>query len=187
MDPHMADSQKSEAPTGPPGPEKPRKDWDSLVEEQIRQAQEQGAFDNLPGKGKPLDLQRNPHLPEELELAFHVLQDAGFAPEWIELDKSIRARLAEARAGLIRGLVSRRTRLAGLAGRDDRPAQAERERIWAEWRRAVRTFEQAVDTLNRDIRDLNLKTPIARLQRFKVDAAREVARLEAEADRDAPS
>jgi hypothetical protein len=182
----MADSKKSEAPTGPAGPQQQRKDWDSLVEEQIRQAQEQGAFDNLPGRGKPLDLQRNPHLPEELELAFHLLQDAGLAPEWIELDKSIRTRLAEARAGLMRSLVSRRAHLAALADRDDRTAQAQRERIWADWRRAVRTFEQAADAINRDIRNLNLKVPIARLQRFKVDAAREVARLEAEADRDEP-
>jgi DnaJ family protein C protein 28 len=183
----MADSQKSQSPTEGEGPQEPRKDWERLIEEQIRRAQEQGAFDNLPGKGKPLDLRRNPHLPEELELAFHVLQDAGFAPEWIELDKSIRAQLAAARASLMRSLVSRRARLAELAGRHDRVALAQRERIWADWRRAVCTFEQAVDAINRDIRDLNLKIPIARLQRFRVDAAREVARLEAERDQDEPS
>ena len=30
--------------------------WESFVERQIREAQEAGAFDNLPGFGKPLDL-----------------------------------------------------------------------------------------------------------------------------------
>ena len=43
-----------------------------------------------------------------------------------------------------------------------------------------------MDAINRDIWELNLKIPIARLQRFKVDAAKEVARLEAEADGDDP-
>ena len=30
--------------------------WESPVDKQIREAQERGAFDNLPGAGKPLDL-----------------------------------------------------------------------------------------------------------------------------------
>jgi hypothetical protein len=30
--------------------------WESAVEKQIREAQERGEFDNLPGAGKPLDL-----------------------------------------------------------------------------------------------------------------------------------
>jgi hypothetical protein len=30
--------------------------WESAVEKQIREAQERGDFDNLPGAGKPLDL-----------------------------------------------------------------------------------------------------------------------------------
>src|SRR4051812_16189036 len=30
--------------------------WESSVERQIREAQERGDFDNLPGAGKPLDL-----------------------------------------------------------------------------------------------------------------------------------
>jgi len=30
--------------------------WESAVDKQIREAQERGAFDNLPGAGKPLDL-----------------------------------------------------------------------------------------------------------------------------------
>ncbi|MCO5307854.1 MAG: DUF1992 domain-containing protein [Austwickia sp.] len=37
--------------------------WESWVEKQIRQAQERGEFDNLPGAGKPLDL-GNPDDPD---------------------------------------------------------------------------------------------------------------------------
>ena len=32
----------------------PGKSWESWIEEQIREAREAGAFDNLPGAGKPL-------------------------------------------------------------------------------------------------------------------------------------
>ena len=37
------------------------KNWESAVDQQIREAQELGKFDNLPGRGKPLDLKPNPY------------------------------------------------------------------------------------------------------------------------------
>ncbi len=60
-----------------------------LVEEQIRKAREKGAFDNLEGEGKPLDLEENPYVPAEMHMAYKVLKDNGFAPYWIELGKEI--------------------------------------------------------------------------------------------------
>lgn len=60
-----------------------------LVEEQIRKAQEKGAFDHLQGSGKPLDLEENPYVPEELRLVFKILKDNDYAPYWIELGKEI--------------------------------------------------------------------------------------------------
>ena len=41
----------------------PGKTWESFVEQQIREAMEEGAFDNLPGKGQPipdLGIERDP-------------------------------------------------------------------------------------------------------------------------------
>ena len=32
------------------------RDWESWIDQQIREAQERGEFDNLPGKGQRLDL-----------------------------------------------------------------------------------------------------------------------------------
>jgi hypothetical protein len=72
-----------------------RQDWESWVEQQIREAQGRGAFDNLPGRGQSLALTPNPYAKEQ-EMAFKILKDAGFAPEWIELGKVIRTRLESA-------------------------------------------------------------------------------------------
>ena len=63
--------------------------WESWVERQIREAQERGDFDALPGLGKPL--------PEEpwhgdWALAFHVLRQAGETLPWIALGKEIEQR-----------------------------------------------------------------------------------------------
>jgi DnaJ family protein C protein 28 len=65
------------------------------VEEIIRKAQERGDFDNLPGRGKPLDLRENPFVPADLQLAYRMLESSGFAPDTVEEDKAMRARVAQ--------------------------------------------------------------------------------------------
>jgi hypothetical protein len=70
--------------------------WESVVERQIREAQERGDFENLPGSGKPLQLES--WGPPEWRLAFHVLKQAGETLPWIALAHDIdlaRARLAD--------------------------------------------------------------------------------------------
>jgi DnaJ family protein C protein 28 len=160
-------------------PERP-KDWESWVNQQIREAQERGEFDDLPGTGKPLDLTPNPYALEQ-ELAFKVLKDAGYAPEWIELDKAIRHWLESVRAVLQRQWEWREGRLRELAGRSDRWADDERRRAVVGWRDAVAAFELDFEAINKEIAELNLKVPSPRFQRSKLDAAREAARLEGEA------
>lgn len=53
---------------------------ESLIDQKIRKAMEQGEFDNLPGKGEPVDLSVNPFEDPELRLARRALRNAGFAP-----------------------------------------------------------------------------------------------------------
>ncbi len=56
---------------------------------QIEQAQKDGAFDNLPGKGKPLNLNANPNADPEMQAAFQLLSDNDFALPWIEKGRQI--------------------------------------------------------------------------------------------------
>ena len=67
------------------------RDWETAVEKTIREAMERGEFDNISGKGKPLDLGVNPFVPEEMRQTFRILENAGVAPDWIEQDKEIRS------------------------------------------------------------------------------------------------
>jgi hypothetical protein len=49
-----------------------------IAERKIKEAIERGEFDDLPGAGRPLDLDDlDPSLPEELRLAYRVLKNAG--------------------------------------------------------------------------------------------------------------
>lgn len=60
-----------------------------IVEEKIVEAQRSGAFDNLPGKGKPLELEDLSWMPEDLRVAYHVLKNAHVLPPEVELLKEI--------------------------------------------------------------------------------------------------
>lgn len=58
---------------------------DKIVEELIKQAQERGEFDNLSGKGKPIDLTVYFETPEDVRVAQSVLKNAGFTSREVEL------------------------------------------------------------------------------------------------------
>jgi hypothetical protein len=60
-----------------------------VVEERILEAQRAGAFDNLPGKGKPLQLDDQSWVPEDLRVAYHILKNAHVLPPEAELLKEI--------------------------------------------------------------------------------------------------
>lgn len=61
--------------------------WDAIIEAKIAEAQRAGAFDNLPGRGKPLDLDDDRLIPEDLRMAYRILRNAGFVPAEIEARK----------------------------------------------------------------------------------------------------
>jgi hypothetical protein len=61
--------------------------FDRIVEERIRTAQDNGEFDNLPGKGKPLNLEDDSAVPEDVRLAYKVLKNSNCLPIEMELRK----------------------------------------------------------------------------------------------------
>ena len=62
---------------------------DKIVEEMIKKAQERGEFDNLPGKGKPIDLTEYFEMPEEVRVAQAMLKNAGMTSREVDLLKEI--------------------------------------------------------------------------------------------------
>lgn len=60
-----------------------------LAEQRILEAQRNGEFDDLAGKGKPLEIEDLSALPEDLRMAYHVLKNAHILPPEAELLKDI--------------------------------------------------------------------------------------------------
>ena len=62
---------------------------ESAIEEKIREAMERGEFENLRGRGKPLDLDAYFNTPEDLRMAYSILKSNEFVPEEVELFREI--------------------------------------------------------------------------------------------------
>jgi len=120
--------------------------WESLVERKIREAQEQGLFDQLPGAGQPLAIESNP-FAGEWALAYKLLKDAGFAPPWIELQGEIEREAAAAADEVV---------AARRAGAPDR------ERAW-------QRYAQRLSRLNHEIERFNALVPFVWLQKLPLD------------------
>jgi hypothetical protein len=94
--------------------------FDHFAEQRIREALEQGEFDNLPNAGQPLNLDEYFAAPPDLRMAYSILRNANCAPAEVEILNEV-ARLKEAIAGasdpakkqeLARTLANRQTQLA---------------------------------------------------------------------------
>ena len=130
-------------------------DWESLIERQIREATEAGAFDDLPYQGERLPLEDD-SLAGEWAMAHRMLRNAGIAPPWIESDKEARALLDGSR----RSSAARR--------RSGRRHGRARARI---------TIGSCVEA-NRAIARVNSEAPTDRQHRRPLDPLAERERLE---------
>ncbi len=129
--------------------------WESLVEKQIREAMEAGAFDDLPFAGQRLPLEDD-SAAGDWAMAHRMLKSAGMAPPWIESDKEARRLLGELERCIERApgtSVSARGR--------------ERAHV-----------ARLVDEANRAIARVNAEAPTARQHRRPLDPAAELERLE---------
>ena len=151
--------------------------WSEIVERQIIEAQERGEFDDLPGKGKPLDLTENPFADPDWRVAYKILQDNDLTLDWIELGKEIRAELKACREQLLQSRRWFERSMAQLERQESHRAEEERVRVQYTWEQALETFADQVAQVNKKIELLNLKVPLVYLQRPKISVDEEKLRL----------
>jgi hypothetical protein len=80
---------------------------DFLVEQRLQEAVSRGELSNLPGEGRPLELDEDPLVPEDLRLAYRILKNSGFMLERLVAETPDDA----ARAKAVRKLALLRTRI----------------------------------------------------------------------------
>jgi hypothetical protein len=143
------------------------KPWESLIDKKIREAMEEGEFDDLQGRGQPIDLSENPYEDPDWRTAHRLLRNAGFAPAWIEERKDI-----DAEVDVAIGRLRQAWRILQNARGSGHEAGATRR-----WETAQAEFTAAAAELNRRINTWNLKAPASGFQRRRIDPAQEIERI----------
>jgi DnaJ family protein C protein 28 len=152
-------STGSEKPTRRRVPPLPR--WDSVMDELIEDAIRSGAFDDLPGKGKPLNLSNNPH-SRESQLAYQLLKDNNYTLPWIAKRKEVQGSIDELREEMAR--VARRYEREYRAALDE----TIRMGLRGGWRRQLAAWQERIAAVNRQIDAVNLKQPLQELEIYKL-------------------
>ncbi|MDC7218037.1 MAG: DUF1992 domain-containing protein, partial [Spirochaetales bacterium] len=65
----------------------------AIAESRIKEAERKGEFEDLPGKGKPLELEDDSMIPPELRMAYKALKNGGYLPPEMQLRKDIHSAL----------------------------------------------------------------------------------------------
>ena len=124
-------------------------DWTAgIAERKIQDAIDEGLFDNLPGRGQPLDLSVNPFEPPGMGAVNRLLRHNKVLPLWLLLEQEIEASRALALAVLARWEAA----APGFEGYSDYPAAR------AKAREAYATHMQQTNDL---ILKLNYSSPFA--------------------------
>ena len=58
--------------------------FELIAERKIEEALARGEFEGLPGEGRPLELDDDALVPEELRMAYRILKNAGYAPQEVQ-------------------------------------------------------------------------------------------------------
>ena len=153
---------------------------DRLSDRRIQEAIDAGEFDNLDGMGKPLQMDDNPYVPEDMRMAFKVLKNSGFAPDWMVLSQQIEADIERLRYSADRHFEYLRRSLAEVAGNPYavRRLRSEVSRLRNEHRRAAKQHALLIDEINRKISTFNQTVPIASLLKVPLSAEDEMRRYE---------
>lgn len=130
-------------------------EFESPIDKIIREARERGAFDHLPGKGKPQRWEDDSQTPEDERLAHRLLKNNGFVPGWIELSRELDA----AYERIVEEFEQARRRFqAGDSGGPD-------------WLAAQEIFRDKIRALNLRVVGFNLRAPNEHFHKrhFRVD------------------
>ncbi|XP_053161018.1 dnaJ homolog subfamily C member 28 [Hemicordylus capensis] len=136
-----------------------------LVEDLIQESMAKGDFDNLSGKGKPLQkFSDYPHIDPMTHNLNRILLDNGYQPEWILMQKEIRETIEQLR----NDMVASRNKLGD-------PMTPHKEKQWNE---VCEQFIKNIKMLNKRINDFNLVVPILSRQMVHFNADKEITRAQ---------
>lgn len=149
-----------------------RFEFSDLIEDLIQDGQERGVFDNLKGRGKPLDLKANLYEGDS-SLANELMKEHKIVPLWLARRNTVNLAIDELRQDIGRRWQRHEQayRLAQDKGR--------RMALRLSWSAQCREWEGEIRAINKLIDDFNLRRPVDGMEIFKLRLDDELARAAA--------
>ena len=146
-----------------------RFEYQDLIEDLIQEGQERGVFDNLKGKGKPLDLKSNLYEGDD-KLANELMKEHDVVPLWLARRNRVGLTVDELRQDIGRRWQRHEQafRLAQDKGR--------RMALGLSWRTQCRAWEEQIGEINKLIDDYNLRRPGVGMELLKLRLEDELRR-----------
>jgi hypothetical protein len=141
---------------------------DRSVNKIIKKAIEDGKFDDLAGKGEPLELKKNPYVKDGWNLAFDMLSSQGLSLPWIDKRNMIEDSYIKAHE------IMSRTRKWYLQKTEEKEDQ---KIVEDEWGKAKSKFIETVKELNLLIDSYNLEIPNDHFYRKRIDHEYELSNI----------
>lgn len=130
--------------------------FERIAERKIEEAIAEGAFDNLRGRGKPLNAS-----DLETPLDIRILKNAGIAPEWIQVSKEIESLREECRNLFERtGREYQRRRERAESPSDSSAEREQRIESFLQWLAKSRdNYLRSLKRVNSEILKINIQAP----------------------------
>ena len=146
--------------------------WNDLMEDLIEDGRRRGLFENLPGKGKPLNLEQNAYEGNNT-LANQLMKANDVKPIWLAQRIGVSEKIDELRTEMAR--VWERYKMAFSHAYGDSHRQA----LTIGWDDQCQRWQDAIERLNKQIGTYNLHRPNGQNEVIKLRLNDELIRIDA--------
>ncbi len=152
-----------------------------VVERLIQEAQEKGKFENLSNQGVPLKIEEeNPFLAEEWRMAYKVMENGGYSPPWIELDKEIEREIERAALDRAEHLRWLRRRLDDIKYGPTQYFTRDLRRLSVSQQHFLKAHQHKLEEINKKIELFNGICPVKGLLKVQIATADVIRKFDTE-------
>lgn len=146
--------------------------WNDLMEDLIEDGRRRGLFEDLPGKGKPLDLDANIYEGSNT-LANQIMKANDIKPVWLAQRIGVAEKIDELRQEMSRTWERYHAAFTHAQG------ESHRQALTIGWDDQCQRWQTNIDRLNKEIETYNLKRPAGQMEIIKLRLSDELKRVEA--------
>lgn len=148
--------------------------WRRLVDEQISEIIGDGNIEHLPGAGRPLDLREDSDIPDDMKLAYKIMNDNDVMPEWIMMGRDLEKEQASIERFMVQAAHDYQQRIAQAYQSGSIILERDAER---RWQSAQERIINRISDYNRRVLTYNLMLPRGIAHRIPLDAKREIKQI----------